>query len=156
MVFLTITPTILDAIEEIQRLDQNTTQDVLRIQALVDEASIAENNKSHGEAIEEMSGSYDGHKDTEDVQISHGDGGSGCGSNEPSLSSPKLGNPISHGQVIELWNDLKTRSPHPRTLDSLLRGSRVYNPPPKPKPSQVSAALLNLSPEGISDHWTPS
>ncbi|KAK7512978.1 endoplasmic reticulum-based factor for assembly of V-ATPase-domain-containing protein [Phyllosticta citriasiana] len=69
---------------------------------------------------------------------------------EPSLSEPELGKPISHGQLIDISDFLKARSNTPDDgndqpvdenqnqsqfhLNDLLRGSRVYIPPPKPKP----------------------
>ncbi|KAK8152234.1 endoplasmic reticulum-based factor for assembly of V-ATPase-domain-containing protein [Phyllosticta citrichinensis] len=69
---------------------------------------------------------------------------------EPSLSDPELGKPISHGQLIDISEFLKARLNTPGDnndwridetqnryqfhLNDLLRGSRVYIPPPKPKP----------------------
>ncbi|KAK8183369.1 endoplasmic reticulum-based factor for assembly of V-ATPase-domain-containing protein [Phyllosticta capitalensis] len=68
---------------------------------------------------------------------------------EPSLSDPELGKPISHGQLIDIAEFLKARLNTPDDthdqpvneeqrpsfrLNDLLRGSRVYIPPPKPKP----------------------
>lgn len=73
---------------------------------------------------------------------------------EPSLSDPELGKPISHGQLIDIAEFLKARLNTPDDtndqpvneeqrpsfrLNDLLRGSRVYIPPPKPKPEPVSA-----------------
>jgi hypothetical protein len=60
---------------------------------------------------------------------------------EPPLSNPKVGNPISHGQVIDITRGLKAHRIHPRNLDSLLRGSKVYVPPPPPKAEPVSDSL---------------
>jgi len=60
---------------------------------------------------------------------------------EPSLSDPKVGNPISHGQVIDLSKKMRTEVLQPSRLEELLRGSRVYIPPPKPKPEPVSVIL---------------
>lgn len=57
---------------------------------------------------------------------------------EPRLSSPEVGNPISHGQVVELSKNAKLRGITPFTLDDLLRGSNVYVVPPKPKAEPVS------------------
>ncbi|OBT63339.1 hypothetical protein VE03_07240 [Pseudogymnoascus sp. 23342-1-I1] len=58
-------------------------------------------------------------------------------SNEPSLRDPKLGNPISHLQIVALSRQLKSINATPCHLDALLRGSRVYIPPPPPKPTQT-------------------
>lgn len=143
MVFLTITPTILEVIEEIRRQGLNSTQDAFRSPTPFDEQTITIQARNHGEVKDDRSGRQEDHKDIADVEISHRERKSTHGPNDPSLSNPKLGSPISHGQVIDLWNDLKARSPHPRTLDSLLRGSRVYNPPPKPKAEKVSGVLLS-------------
>ncbi|KAK4218368.1 endoplasmic reticulum-based factor for assembly of V-ATPase-domain-containing protein [Rhypophila decipiens] len=64
--------------------------------------------------------------------------------NEPSLEDPKSGNPISHGQIIDLWKLLKEKGEASYKLETLLRGSRVYSPPPPPKvePSDEYKALM--------------
>ncbi len=64
--------------------------------------------------------------------------------NEPSLVKPTVGNPISHGQLMEIAiavreqrqtdDGVKSRG---LGLENLLRGSRVYIAPPKPKPEPV-------------------
>lgn len=58
--------------------------------------------------------------------------------------SLSIGSPISHEQVIRLSrysnNGANSTSPHPkpdRSLNSLLRGTRVYVPPPSKKPEPV-------------------
>ncbi|KAF5654134.1 hypothetical protein F25303_1681 [Fusarium sp. NRRL 25303] len=53
---------------------------------------------------------------------------------EPTLDDPKLGNPISHGQIVDLWKQLKAQGNSNFTLEQLLRGASVYIPPPPPKP----------------------
>lgn len=57
---------------------------------------------------------------------------------EPALSQPAVGNPITHGQVINISARLETSGLPPSHLDTLLRGSRIYNPPPPPKAEPVS------------------
>lgn len=57
---------------------------------------------------------------------------------EPSLRDPKPGNPISHGQVVDLWKDMQRRNQVHYTLETLLAGARIYVPPPTPKPEPVS------------------
>lgn len=57
---------------------------------------------------------------------------------EPSLDAPAAGKPISHGQVVDLWKDLKGHGPKKFSLENLLKGSSVYVPPPPPKPEPVS------------------
>ncbi|KAK3937158.1 endoplasmic reticulum-based factor for assembly of V-ATPase-domain-containing protein [Diplogelasinospora grovesii] len=63
---------------------------------------------------------------------------------EPSLESPSAGNPISHGQVVDLWKTLTNAGHSEYTLENLLKGSRVYipPPPPKPEPSEEYKALM--------------
>ena len=57
---------------------------------------------------------------------------------EPSLNDANIGAPISHGQIVDLWNLLKAGGHKEYSLEILLRGSRVYVPPPPPKPEPVS------------------
>ena len=52
---------------------------------------------------------------------------------DPSLSNLKPGDPISHRQIIDLWKATKTRKVSSLTLDTLMRGSRIYVAPSKPK-----------------------
>ncbi|KAG5805483.1 hypothetical protein H9Q74_009967 [Fusarium xylarioides] len=63
---------------------------------------------------------------------------------EPTLDDPKLGNPISHGQIVDLWKRLKAQGHSNFTLEQLLRGASVYipPPPPKPEPSPEYKALM--------------
>lgn len=61
---------------------------------------------------------------------------------EPSLEEPASGNPISHSQIIDLWNRVKdSEEAAPRSLESLLRGCKVYVAPPPPKAEPVSFTL---------------
>ncbi|KAJ9649024.1 hypothetical protein H2201_002107 [Coniosporium apollinis] len=67
---------------------------------------------------------------------------------EPSLAVPEVGNPISHGQLIDISKLLKARNKlqedevedqdMPYRLNDLLRGSKIHIPPPAPKPAQSS------------------
>lgn len=57
---------------------------------------------------------------------------------EPSLDGAAVGNPISHSQIIHLWTALRDAGQKEYTLETLLRGSKVYVPPPPPKPEPVS------------------
>lgn len=56
---------------------------------------------------------------------------------KPSLNEPAIGNPISHGQIVHLWKQLKAHDAGSFSLESLLRGAKVYTPPPPPKPEPV-------------------
>jgi TMEM199 family protein len=60
---------------------------------------------------------------------------------EPSLSNAKVGNPISHGQVVDISRDLKIRRIQPNSLEALLKGSRVYAPAPLPRAEPVSSVI---------------
>jgi len=58
---------------------------------------------------------------------------------EPSLDSPAIGEPISHGQIIEvhralnsIHSDIESPIDKPYHLDDLLRGAQIYVAPPKP------------------------
>lgn len=65
---------------------------------------------------------------------------------EPSLEAPKIGNPISHSQLIDLSKQLRAHQVDadgekghvPSYLNDLLKGSNIYVAPPKPKPEPVS------------------
>ncbi|CCC05354.1 hypothetical protein SMACR_08722 [Sordaria macrospora] len=63
---------------------------------------------------------------------------------EPLLSDVDIGAPISHGQIVDLWNLLKADDHKEYNLEILLRGSSVYMPPPplKPEPSDEYKALM--------------
>ncbi|KAK4250061.1 endoplasmic reticulum-based factor for assembly of V-ATPase-domain-containing protein [Corynascus novoguineensis] len=63
---------------------------------------------------------------------------------KPSLGEPAVGNPISHSQVVDLWKALRKAGHGEYTLEMLLKGSKVYVPPPpsKPEPSDEYKALM--------------
>jgi hypothetical protein len=65
---------------------------------------------------------------------------------EPSISEPKVGKPISHGQVLDIHRQLKKQGVAPYHLEFLLKGSKVYIPPPPPKPEPVRLAYSNAKP----------
>ncbi|KAF2687776.1 hypothetical protein K458DRAFT_440578 [Lentithecium fluviatile CBS 122367] len=86
---------------------------------------------------------------------------------EPALADAKAGNPISHSQLIDLSKLLKMHSsededeneaadedrcveenadPTPTTLDAILRGSKIYIPPPPPKTSPTPAPKKKPAP----------
>lgn len=62
----------------------------------------------------------------------------------PSLSDPSIGHPISHAQVIALSKLLREargfidQADLKYQLDDLLRGSKIYDEPPKPKAEPTS------------------
>ncbi|EQL03650.1 hypothetical protein G6O67_004512 [Ophiocordyceps sinensis] len=63
---------------------------------------------------------------------------------EPLLAQPAIGEPISHGQVVDLWKRLQSSHASPCSLEMLLKGSRIYvpPPPPRPEPSDEYRALM--------------
>lgn len=56
---------------------------------------------------------------------------------EPHLRNAATGNPISHGQILDIWQQLKGREGTDFTLEKLLQGATVYIRPPPPKPEPV-------------------
>ncbi|TLD33603.1 hypothetical protein PspLS_01019 [Pyricularia sp. CBS 133598] len=69
-----------------------------------------------------------------------------CDDGEPNLDGAEVGKPITHAQVIDLRNKLKEKGYTEYTLEKLLVGSRVYLPPPPPKPEPVSSPRFRLVP----------
>ena len=129
-----MTPSMVEALEKIQTLehalepadsqdDASATVDV----ATGDQSSQSEKLQSQ---IKQNGGEKDGRGPT---------------SNEPSLRNPKVGNPISHGQAIDLSKQLKVQDITPNSLDTLLRGARVYIAPPPPKPEPVRPLSLHAT-----------
>ncbi|TKX21704.1 putative vacuolar proton-transporting V-type ATPase complex assembly protein [Elsinoe australis] len=61
---------------------------------------------------------------------------------EPDLRDPIVGGPVAHGQLIDITNALKKYSADEASVDcasdleTILRGSKIYTPPPKPKPEK--------------------
>lgn len=67
---------------------------------------------------------------------------------EPSLDAPEAGNPIAHGQLINISKYLKAHPERskgkgsdgkdvPVYLNELMRRCYIYSPPPKPKAEPV-------------------
>jgi TMEM199 family protein len=57
---------------------------------------------------------------------------------EPLLDDAAVGNPVSHSQIVDIWTALRDAGHQGYTLEMLLKGSRVYVPPPPQKPEPVS------------------
>lgn len=64
---------------------------------------------------------------------------------EPSIESPEVGKPISHGQIVDLWKRLQASGHSTYTLEQLLRGANVYIPPPPPKHEPVGITHASQS-----------
>jgi len=63
--------------------------------------------------------------------------GTDRGAFEPRLADPQLGQPISHGQILDLWKQRRADGDGSLSLERLLSGSRIYVPPPPPKAEPV-------------------
>lgn len=74
--------------------------------------------------------------------VAHTEDASAAASSEPPLEDPAVGKPISHGQIVDLWQKLRPSS----SLEQLLQGARVYIPPPPPKPEPVRPSLSHYAP----------
>lgn len=61
---------------------------------------------------------------------------------EPNLENPSVGDPISHGQIIDLWRNLRSYGHRDFRLESLLRGAKVYVSPPPPKAEPVGRLFV--------------
>lgn len=125
MVFLTMTPAIVEALQEVQSLGE-------------EQSTIKGTNTASGQIGGECD---EAHASTTSGSTTNKD----SSFQEPLLSDPQLGNPISHGQVIDLWKRLKATGSFPRSLDILLRGARVYTPPPEPKHEPVRQEKRSLA-----------
>lgn len=138
MVYLTMSSTIVEALKKIQGLER-LTDEKGRLHSKEQGVSVIgedERSSTNEEETEEARGySNDGEKQDDSIGVV---AGKTEPSKEPSLLNPKLGNPISHEQIIDLSRQLKAQGLSPRSLDILLRGARVYFPPLPPKPEPVS------------------
>lgn len=74
-----------------------------------------------------------------------GDAGLEAKDEDPSLLDAKIGNPISHTQLLNLSKALKAKGRTPYHLDLLLRGAKVYIPSPPPKAEKVHSLQSNQS-----------
>lgn len=137
MVLLTMTPLMVDALETLRNLEnvrnakdvQTTVVGTLESEDGGPDGSTKNGKVSVNSGIQgnEFLGENEGSKRAGDMEIPQ----------EPTLSNPRAGNPISHGQVIDLWKKLKAHDISPHSLENLLRGARVYTSPPKPKSEKV-------------------
>lgn len=122
MVLLTMTKSMVEALEKIQSLDNERIPDTQRSDVL--QGSIDIQERGAGEA--QISETPPADKSQRNKAV------------EPILKDPKVGNPISHGQVVDLSKQMKDQGMEPCRLETLLKGSRIYIPPPPPKPEPVS------------------
>jgi hypothetical protein len=145
MVYLTMTSMIVEALEKVQSLE-SSADEKSRLHVENDgEVGPGDNDKGSALGSKLRDEEKTGATRAEDNETSKQQSANkeivvnGPGSlKEPLLLNPKLGNPISHGQVIDLSRKLKAQDLSPRSLDTLLRGVRVYVPTSPPKPEPVS------------------
>jgi len=134
MVLLTMTPLMVEALEKMDGLEAATDET-----AELQEGQSSACAKDEGDEKEE--------NDNGDQTVS--ESGNKLGERnipaDPSLSSPKVGNSISHGQVINISRAMKAQRLQPCSLELLLKGSRVYIPPPTPKPDPASILKLQTA-----------
>jgi len=131
MVLLTMTAMIVEALEEVEVLRTLTGRNVNIVQEVLvpGQKEVAEEALS---AIKDGGGEQQSAKERAGVDgFSSPRETNAVDDQEPSLSNPTIGNPISHGQIIDLWRELKTRV-------------RVYIPPPKTKPEPVSPSIKSI------------
>ena len=136
MVYLTMTSTILEALETIQSLEKSSDANCQAHARDRTTASSEATPTTEEETGESQNILNNGEKQSDSVAIVTNKNKQ---SNESPLSNPKVGDPISHIQVIGLSRQLKAQGLSPRNLDVLIRGARVYAPPPPSKPELVSA-----------------
>lgn len=135
MVLLTMTPVIVEGLRKVKTPSMTTgtvvSEDIHQEAALgpgSNEPSTMERENQDSTKGDEIQISHI----TEPEITSHQNSTS-----EQSLQDPKPGNPISHLQLVALSRQLKSINAIPCRLDTLLRGSHVYIPPPPPKPTQT-------------------
>ena len=119
MVLLTMNAAIVEALDQIQGLQH---EEAAQLPPALTRAANPENSQHQGDPKDAEAG-----KKTNE---------------EPSLFDPKIGNPISHSQIIDLSRQLKEQGLPFCSLELLLRGSRVYIPPSPPKPEPVSRHIF--------------
>jgi hypothetical protein len=147
MVLLTMTSSMVEALEMVRSLEIGTDE---RRQPPASEATSDQSSRIKDDEMvttvgkNENAGILAEERDQNSSNSTSGDikaAGEGSNSTEPSLENPKVGNPISHGQAIDLSKQLKALGMQPCNLDILLRGSWIYVPPPPPKLEPVRMHL---------------
>ncbi|CAG8954871.1 hypothetical protein HYFRA_00008557, partial [Hymenoscyphus fraxineus] len=143
MVLLTMTKPMVEAFEKVQSLNnamkcddpEEASREMKQSSsiALPGDKTVAEEDNTREEDQGAGTSFSNPHNQTEAADTLNN-----AKPTEPSLANPKVGNPVSHGQVIDLWKQMKVSKMSPCSLDLLLRGARVYIPPPPPKPEPTS------------------
>ncbi|PMD42760.1 hypothetical protein L207DRAFT_543335 [Hyaloscypha variabilis F] len=123
MVLLTMTASMVEALQNLEHANGNLGGQELARRRLEPQGNVGDGR----EGIEEST-KNDHHSSANPEKQP----------TEPSMVKPKVGNPISHGQVVDICRDLKARGIQPNSLEALLKGSKVYVPPPPPKAEPTS------------------
>ncbi|KAH8661578.1 endoplasmic reticulum-based factor for assembly of V-ATPase-domain-containing protein [Tricladium varicosporioides] len=150
MVLLTMTASIVEALEKIQNhvsalnamhhsQDRDTTQNSKGEGNSVENKSLIKGANALAEDELEIKQPDNGkHDRADEIRIEDASRASKDSNPDPSLEHPQVGNPISHGQVIDLSRQMKARELPRSSLEVLLFGARLYIPPPPPKPEPTS------------------
>lgn len=125
MVLLTMTSSMVEALEKIQSPGTGPLVDIL---AASQEETKNGDTETKNDTAEKSS----------NLQSNCSEKRKESTATEPVLDNPKIGNPISHGQVVDLSKQMKEQQMEPCRLEVLLKGSRIYIPPPPTKPEPVS------------------
>lgn len=140
MVLLTMTASIVEALEKIQSFGNLEKDKALAGEEIDDIPSGDHDTRTSQDSHLETDGTMEGNSriSTPSMRLAEGKKTANSGNNgEPKLSSPAVGNPISHGQIIDLSQDMQSKGLKPGRLEDLLKGVRAYVPPPPPKPEPV-------------------
>ncbi|KAH7369556.1 endoplasmic reticulum-based factor for assembly of V-ATPase-domain-containing protein [Rhexocercosporidium sp. MPI-PUGE-AT-0058] len=145
MVLLTMTVTMVEALEKVRGLDRAIEGSEERNRPRDDDNSTRGNNNKR--KSEDQTKAYTGNGAEGNIRNNYVLPGNNTGpgetrndnaASEPTLSNPRIGNSISHGQVVAISQKMKAQKLQPCRLEDLLKGARVYVPPPPPKPEPTS------------------
>lgn len=124
MVLLTITPAIVEALHKLESV-----------------RAVPQPTNDQGEFANDIEAS-ESNTAKENVQSSttkvYGGTVGEVETAEPKLCNPKIGNPVSHGQIMDIARDMKKENLLPQSLEILVKGAKVYAAPPPPKAEPVS------------------
>ncbi|RKF81855.1 putative vacuolar h+-atpase assembly protein [Golovinomyces cichoracearum] len=130
MVLLTMTATIVEALLELQ-LSQNDNQISLNA-----DSSAVEKDESPLQRLihKKKTRCQEAHiiKDEQDDMSTKTEN-----LNNPKLTQPEVGNPITHLQILDLSKLMKCRARGSYSLENMLRGSKIFIPPPSPRPEKT-------------------
>lgn len=156
MVLLTMTPAIVAGLQKVYAERTPTRPSTASDEVDDDSASSRKPSEPAAEQDEVEERNAETITPTEEKNT-HQDSTLQSSPDEPLLQDPKVGNPISHLQILDLSRKLKSLNAIPYHLDYLLRGSYVYIPPPPPKPeptSEYKALMARLRQEAEAREYS--